>query len=74
MYNLNTLDVALTSVVKCHLLQISTLYINACCGHVIPKACEWATNNDNVCQGYVRVVEEDASISLEDYHVDKEVW
>jgi len=49
--NSNTLIVALTSIVNCDWLQLDTPYLRTCFGHVMSKACQYAINHDQVCNG-----------------------
>jgi hypothetical protein len=49
--NLNTLAVALTSVVSSDSLQLDTPYPRTCFAHVMSKACQYAINHDQVSNG-----------------------
>jgi hypothetical protein len=48
--NLNTLTNALKFVVKCETLGLKKNFQGTCCGHVFPKACQYATIDDKVCK------------------------
>jgi hypothetical protein len=49
--NLNTLVVALTSIVSCAPLQLVSPFNGTYFGHVMFKACQYATNDNKVGVG-----------------------
>ena len=48
--NLTTLERALQLTVSCDVLDIKQPYAGACFGHVMSKACQYATDDDKVCR------------------------
>jgi len=46
--NLNSLTIAFTFVVSCEPLQLFQSFASFCIGHVMSKACQYATNEVNV--------------------------
>jgi len=64
--NLNTLPIVLTFVVSCPLLQLSSLFNGTCFGHVMSKACQYATNDSKV-----RVGMKDVSLAKVEYVLQK---
>lgn len=49
--NLVTMATALSDVVSCEPLGLTTPYVGVCFGHVMSKACQYATDDTKVCNG-----------------------
>jgi hypothetical protein len=49
--NLNAHAIALTSIVSCAPLQLASPFSETCFGHVMFKACQYATNDNKVGVG-----------------------
>jgi len=48
--NLNTMTIALKSIVKCEIFHLDESFQGACFGHVFSKACQYVTTNEKVCK------------------------
>jgi hypothetical protein len=49
--NLSTMTIALTSIVSCEVLGLTTPFVGACWGHAMSKCCQYATDDSKVCVG-----------------------
>ena len=47
---MTTLERALQLTVSCDVLDIKQPYVGVCFGHVMSKACQYATDDDKVCR------------------------
>jgi hypothetical protein len=48
--NLNSMTIALKSIVKCEIFGLDESFQGACFGHVFSKACQYVTTNEKVCK------------------------
>ncbi len=46
--NLISMATTLCFVVDCHLLKLQQIYEGTCFGHIMSKACQYATNDEKV--------------------------
>jgi hypothetical protein len=53
--NLSTLTWAISSVVSCAVLGLTTPWQGSCFGHAFNKACQYAYNDANVCFSFRKV-------------------
>jgi hypothetical protein len=58
--NLTSMASALCSIIDCQHLRLLKVYEGTCFGHVMSKACQYATNDDKVSKGLVQVNVKDA--------------
>ncbi len=49
--NLGSMATTLQSIINCKLINILQVYEGICFGHVMSKACKYATNDDKVSIG-----------------------
>lgn len=63
--NLNILTAALTSIVSCGPLQLAQPYAGTCFGHVMSNCCQYATNEDKICNQMHEISLEDAQAVLQ---------
>jgi hypothetical protein len=49
--NLATLNSSLLNVVSFGVLELENPYLGVCFGHMMSKVCQYATNENVVCQG-----------------------
>jgi hypothetical protein len=62
--NLTTLASALHSIIDCLPLKFLKVFGGTCFGHMMFKACQYATNDDKVSKGLVEVIVKDAHAAL----------
>ncbi len=53
--NLMSMVITLRSIVDCHLLKLQWVYKGTCFGHIMFKACQYATNDEKVTTGLKQV-------------------
>jgi hypothetical protein len=63
--NLRTLERALTDSISCATIGLKQPYSRVCFGHVISKACQYATTEDKVCIKMKEVSLKDAQTALQ---------
>jgi hypothetical protein len=62
--NLNTLILALTSVVIGSPLQLTSPFLGSCYGHAMSKACQYAFDDSKVCVGFLEISLKNVQTSL----------
>ncbi len=50
--NLNTMTIALKSILKCEVLGLDVSFKGACFGHAFSKACQYVIINEKVCKNF----------------------
>ncbi len=63
--NLTTMATTLQSIVECEPLKLVKVYEGTCFGHVMSKACQYATNDEKIFVGLKNVNVKDAHVALQ---------